>query len=325
MSIPQRAASAVGSRPRAVLALICLALASGIARADLAAPLAQPAADPRATLEAYREVLRRGATPGDAALFTPGSRLQQARRPASPEEQRARLAEIDGGAPLQLFTQGEYAAFLPAGSQAMTAVPVLMRRIDGLWRIDLVELRKNFSRKPQGGFTLWNGNDPYRFAWPQRYGYANDDLRDIDLYGEELEDVIRRLSAAPGLKSHLRLGQIYLRNAGLFEEAMSELERGARMAPNDWNVVRDYGEHAVAYGGAERAIPLVEPFGEKAQGLLEKLLLKVGRRDEAKKIQMESLKRLAEGWQEKRRQEAIERLRKEGNVLPPEPAAPSSL
>jgi len=108
------------------------------------------------------------------------------------------------------------------------------------------------------------------------------ELGSADLFGEDPADAIARLENAkktPG--TEFRLAEILLRNCWLVDQALPHYEEALRLAPDDWNIASTYARRAIFLGIGDRAIPVLKPFGQKADVLLGTIHAKAGRIDQS--------------------------------------------
>ena len=288
--------------------LFAVGCVSSPARAEGAAT---PGDDPHETVAAYRSVLARGASAENPGLFTPASGSQMKRHPPTVKSQHERLAAIDAAEPLQLRVSGDRGVWLPSPKSQPTP-PILMQRIDGAWRIDLVELAKNHQLDASGHPVFSNTFDPYVFAYPDGQSSWKDDLRPLDLRGEEIGAVLARLDASSVPQVRIRLGDLLLRNLGLTEEALAHYEEAARLVPNDWEVVSAFAERADLLGKPDPAIPMLERFEPKAYSLLNKLHARAGHEEARDHYARAFLAEKMKEWAAAAKAREAEQKRREG-------------
>jgi len=189
-----------------------------------------PSPDPLESVEALLRVKRDLVGDPSLPLFTPGSRCMKRRYPFAPYEQAERAARLEASRPWQVVTRDDRAV-VSGGRRVHGAVPVLLRRIDGTWRVDLVETWKNLFFDENGDYRLRNGNTPYAFGLGA-HGDAShfEDLRPWDLAGVPLETVIERLERADGALYDFLLGEVLFRNCFLPDEALAHYGAAADAA-----------------------------------------------------------------------------------------------
>ena len=266
-------------RGRAAALALCALLSSGATHPRLpklpTVPSAEraryaPAADPVASVEAYKRVLVDAVRDPTLDLFTPGSRVLRARRPAPAGEMANAGAALGASAALHAHVLRDRAVVSPEGSKP-GLLPVLLQRIDGTWRIDQVEMEKALGLDKAGNLVQRDSATPYVFGIGSGQSEASlfGDLGSVDLFGEDPADAIARLEGAKKTaRTEIRLAEILLRNCWLVDEALPHYEEGLRLAPDDWGIASTYAERAMFLGIGDRAIPLLKRFGPKADRLL---------------------------------------------------------
>lgn len=240
-----------------------------------------PSADPRASAEAYRQALLDLAGDPTLELFTPGSRCMRARGPVAPYEDRLRADAIVRSQPLALRVAGER-ALLDAAHPARGFVPVLLVRMDGLWRVDLVETYKSFQFDDAGRFRLVNASSPYASLVDRSVAAEQRDLEPVALRDESIEAALARLEHDPSPQGRFQLAELLLRNCWDTVDAMPLYAEAARLAPGEWRIAGVLAERAAYLGMPELAIPAVSALGPRAAATLGWLHERAGRRDEAR-------------------------------------------
>jgi hypothetical protein len=257
--------------------VLVLALAGTSAAAGTSSALS--GADPHTSgrLEAYRRFLASGGKPDDPSLFTAASRIHRARAPHVEGADAARLAELDAAAPLRVEVVGEHAALIPA-KRNRTTRPVLLERVDGTWRVDLVESEKALEPDERGGLRLRYEGGPYEAVLASAYPrpHYSGELAPVDLFGEDPAAAIARLQGVQTSASRLRLAEILLRNCWLVDEALPLYEEAVRGAEDGWPAARTFGERALLAGKPERAIALLEKYEPESDRLLGDLHRRAG-------------------------------------------------
>jgi hypothetical protein len=271
-------------RPAARLALaLALALSASAASAGDATPAAAGQAGTRAhaSFAAYRRFLAAGGGVEDPSLFTAASRVHLARAPRAAGAEAARLAELDAAAPLRLVVVGDRAALIPRRTKARSTRPVLLERVAGTWRVDLVEAEKSFEPDAAGGLRFRYDGSPYLAVLGLSYprSVVEGELEPVDLFGEDPASAIARLEGVRSPASRLRLAEILLRNCWLVDAALPLYEEAARSAEDPWPFARILGYRALVVGQPDRAIPLLEPLEPRSDRLLGLLHRRAGRLD----------------------------------------------
>lgn len=255
--------------------------------ADLKAPIPgdrraryAPSADPQESLQAFLRATADLAGDPTLPLFTPGSQEMRARYPLARFEERQRLERIRGSEPLQLSVEGDRAAFT-SPSPAPGFVPILLRRIDGTWRVDNAETWKNLFYDAAGDYALHNSNNPYLFALGAYDRGRHHELRAWSLDGRDLRAVIAELETKEGAFFRFLLAELLFRNCFAALDALRHYEEAVERAPRDplfrWTLV----ERALYLGFPELAIPHLEKLGAGAYLELARVLQQIGRFDRA--------------------------------------------
>jgi tetratricopeptide (TPR) repeat protein len=248
------------------------------ADADWKAPVAgarraryAPAADPLGSFEAYVRVLEELAGDPTLELFTEGSRVQRARGPVAPYEQRRSAAALRRSGALHVAVDGDRAV-VRSDRPARGAHPVLLQRVDGLWRVDLVELWKNVFTDRNGDAMVYNWQSPYRFGLEGMPGAGadyreqaqDDDVSPLPLdrpLAEALAALEAKLDAAPDARTHFDRAELLFRNAHLSQEAMAHYEAAVRLAPGDLEIASAVADRALYFHLYRFAIPRLETLG----------------------------------------------------------------
>lgn len=221
---------------------------------DFKAPVAaerraryEPSQDPQASAEAYLRAL--GDSVGDPTLelYTPGTRCMLDAYPYAPFEQLERLERIEASRPLRVAQQGDRAV-LDSERPAHGFVPILLQRIAGRWRIDLVETWKNLFFDATGEYRQHNSNHPYAFALA-RFGRARlHDVAAWSLDSSELAERRERLAARGKALDEFWLGELLYRNCWLPLHALAHYERAAQLAPTTLLFQQSLGDRAAYLG-----------------------------------------------------------------------------
>ena len=272
-----------------VLALALVASAAAAGEATPAAPGA-PGTRARISFEAYQHFLAAGGKIDDPALFTAASRVYLARGPHTAGAEAARLAELDAAAPLRLVVVGDRAAMIPRPKNRSTR-PVLLERVAGTWRIDLVEAEKSLEPAETGGLRFRYDGSPYEAVLSLSYPRSvfPGELEPVDLFGEDPAAAIARLESARSPASRLRLAEILLRNCWLVDAALPLYEEAVRGATEPWPFARIFGYRALLAGQPDRAIPLLEPLEPRSDELLGHLHRRANRFDVSQRYVRRSL------------------------------------
>lgn len=224
-----------------------------------------PAEDPLESVEAFLRVLNDFAGDPSLPLFTPGSRIQRARYPTAPFELAMRRRVLEESKPFFVRREGDRAV-VRSMSPRPGFFPVLLHRIDGLWRVDLVELWKNVFFDANGEYLLRNTWTPYLFGLVDLPGRrVAIDLSPLPLGGRSLDETLseleQRLEVHPDARGQLRLAELLMRNAFVAVEALAHYEAAGRLAPDDREIAHIAAERALYLYLYEVAIPYLEKLG----------------------------------------------------------------
>lgn len=222
-------------------------------------PRYAPSTKPMESVESYLRATSDLAGDPTLELFTEGSRLQRKHYPFAPFEELRRLERIELSKPLKLLVQGDYAV-VTSERPAQGFVPVLLRREQGVWQIDLVETWKNLFFDENGNYFLRNSNTPYQFGLQQFGSGRAFDIAAVPLRDVSIDRWIEALDGDDALLAFWR-AEIWLRNAFVFPESLLAYESARRAAPNDPLILETFGERARYLGFPELAIPALETIG----------------------------------------------------------------
>ena len=213
-----------------------------------------PSAEVKESIAAFLRVMVDLVGDPTLTLFTEGSRLMRAGYPLAPFEELKRLERINASQPLEYRIEGDYAV---ATSQRPAAgfVPILLRRDNGLWRIDLVETWKNLFFDSDGNYFLRNSNTPYAFGLREFGEGSWHGIGAFSLGGRPIAEVLAELDAKDDLLSTLRRAEIRFRNAFLSLAALEDYQKALRAAPQDPVAHEMLATRAMYLGFPELAIP----------------------------------------------------------------------
>jgi tetratricopeptide (TPR) repeat protein len=243
------------------------ALASLPADADLKKPVRPekradyaPGKTPQDTVAAFLRATRNLAGDPTLELFTEGSRLMRARYPLAPFEEWQRADSLDASKPLEYKIEGDFAV-ATSRKPAMGFTPVLMRRQQGLWRVDLTETWKNLFFNQEGNYYLRNANTPYYFGLKQFGDPGYHDIGALSLVTGSINGDLKLLEGRKDMLSTLRRAELWFRNAFVFPPALVNYQAALAMAPNDPLVLETFADRAQYLGFPELAIPMLEKIG----------------------------------------------------------------
>jgi hypothetical protein len=189
-----------------------------------------PAADPAGSVQAFLRATRDLAGDPSLELFTPGSRVMRERYPVAPFEELQRYRRLVASQPLRLVTRGERAV-ATSERPAPGFVPVLLHRMGGTWRVDLVETWKNLFFDRRGSYVQVNTNNPYAFGLGAFGSHGSHDLGPVDLDGRPLPDALADLESRGDALSHFLLAEILFRNCFVALDAIEHYDTAVRLAP----------------------------------------------------------------------------------------------
>lgn len=219
-----------------------------------------PGRTPQESAAALVRVMRDLAGDPALELFTEGSRLMRQRYPLAPFEEWQRADSLERSKPLEYLVDGDFAV-ATSHKPAPGFTPVLMRRQQGLWRIDLVETWKNLFFDSEGNYYLNNANTPYAFGLKQ-FGRAGwNDIAALPLASGSIVGDLALLEGRQDVVSTLRRAELWFRNAFVFPPALLNYEAALKIAPRDPLVLETFGDRALYLGFPELAIPLLEKVG----------------------------------------------------------------
>ena len=242
------------------------ALAALPADADLKKPVTRnrenyaPGKTPQESVAALTRVM--GDLAGDPTLelYTEGSRLMRKHYPLAPFEEWQRLESLEKSRPLEYLVDGNLAV-VTSPKPAMGFTPVLLRRQQGLWRVDLVETWKNLFFNSDGNYFLRNSNTPYAFGLKQ-FGRGNYyEIAALSLATGSISGDLALLEGRRDADSALRRAELWLRNGFVFPQALLNYEAALAAAPNDPLILETFGNRAQYLGFPELAIPALEKAG----------------------------------------------------------------
>ena len=226
-----------------------------------------PSSDPLESAEHYLLVLADLAGDPSLPLFTAGSQVQLGRYPVAPFEYGKRYQASLASYPLRAIVEGERAVVV-SDAPARGFVPILLERVDGLWRVDLVETWKNLFFTAGGRYVVVNRNNPYQFGLGDLASQGWHALDPLELGGRSPQQAIaeleERLARGDDPSAHFRLAEILFRNCFAAVDALAHYEAAARGASNVHTYVWTMAERASYLGLYQQAIPFYEVLGSGA-------------------------------------------------------------
>lgn len=245
-----------------------------------------PARDPVESAEAYIRVLSDWAGDPTLELFTPGTRIMRRGYPFAPFEAMERAERMKATRPWWVETEGDRAVvFSNRASRVKFALP--LHRIDGTWKVDLVEKWKNLFTGKSRNPIVNNANTPYYFAF-RKIGTADPlDMAAWDIGDRALEDVVDRLREVTqedgSPLTHFLLAELLWRNCFLALEAFEHYESAVRLAPDSYLFLETLGDRSAYIGFNEMAVDAYSRMGNTALLKLARAHQQAGNNKEALK------------------------------------------
>lgn len=191
-----------------------------------------PSANPLESVESFIAVGILGVSNPDLPLYTTTSQIALEHYPSAPFEQYEQALTLQSAKPFTLTVNGNYAV-VSSDQPPLGFYPVLLKKVDGYWRVDMAELWKNLQFDAQGNNFLANNRTPYRFGLAQ-FGYGRDEAIDrIEIDDKNIRDEIASLKNDDSAYANFKLGEIYFRNAFAAMEAFEHYSRALELAPKD--------------------------------------------------------------------------------------------
>ncbi len=220
----------------------------------------RPSSEVAESVAAFLRATRDFAGDPSLDLFTEGSRLMRAHYPLAPFEEIKRAERIEASMPLEYLIR-EDRAVVTSKKPAHGFLPILLRRDEGVWRVDLVETWKNLFYDREGNYYLRNNNTPYAFGLAQfgRGGYH--DIAGGRFFDGSIEQLLSKLEARSEAVASLYRAEIWFRDCFVFPQAFLAYEEARRAAPKDPLMLQLFGDRALYLGFPELAIELLEGVG----------------------------------------------------------------
>ena len=245
-----------------------------------------PGRTPEASVEAWNRMARDAAWDPTLPIHTPASQVFRAGIPVALYEERRWLRLFEAAAPYRTYQEGDRAVVRTAREGGPeTYLPLLLRRIDGLWRVDSVETFKGLFTAPPGGYSrVRSWRMPYRFGFPGVTVYSYRYPAPIDTAGRHPSEVIAELEGAQTAREKFQLAELLYRNAYLWPEAHLLYREAARLAPEDAEISITLGERLIYDQAPAEAIEWLEPHGPASHALLGEAHYRLGNVEEAKRF-----------------------------------------
>lgn len=252
-------------------------------------PLYAPSPDPEKSFAAYMRTLADLVGDPELELFTPGSRFQRRRSPLAPYETLRRAEAFRRSRPYYVIVEGDRAV-VRSEDPSRNMYPVFLHRIDGLWRVDLVELWKNIFFDDGHPF-VYNRNHPYAFGlegireartWDRLH--AEDDAvgpLEVDEEAEAARLEARIDAGGADAHDHLALAELLFRNGWCWELALGHYDAATKLAPEDAHVLSTAADRALYIHLYDAAVPWLEELGKAGYERLGWAHARAGRHDAA--------------------------------------------
>ena len=189
-----------------------------------------PSRDPLGSAEAFLRVHQDLVGDPSLELLTEGSQCQRRGYPLAPYEEIERARRLEAARPWRAIVSGDRAV-VTSDSPPPGFVPVLLQRVDGLWRVDLVETWKNLFFNERGNYWLHNSDNPYTFGLTAFGSGTPQGLEAWNLGGASIEQTIDTLRAKKTPLSDFLIGEVLFRNCFLSVEALTYYEKASNAAP----------------------------------------------------------------------------------------------
>jgi hypothetical protein len=222
-----------------------------------------PGAEPLASAEAF--LRSRIDLVGDPSLelYNEGTRCLRGRGPFAPYEEIERARRLEASRPWTVAVRGDRAV-VGSDTPAPGFVPILLERVDGLWRVDLAETWKNLFFDREGDYWLKNSSNPYAFGLGRFGDGAPFDVAPWGLGGASLEVALAELERRSGALDAYLLGELLFRNCFLADQAIRHYERAAALAPTAPLFQETLARRAEYIGFHDLAIDAYRKLGDAA-------------------------------------------------------------
>jgi hypothetical protein len=188
-----------------------------------------PSRDPMASAEAFLRVQQDLVGDPTLELLTEGSQCMRRRYPFAPYEEIERARRLEAGKPWRVTVSGDRAV-VDSNAPPRGFAPILLQRVDGLWRVDSVETWKNLFFDRNGDYRVHNSDNPYRFALAAYGSGAPLGAEAWDLGGASIEQTLTALAAQRGALAQYLQGEVLFRNCFLPLHALSHYEKASNDA-----------------------------------------------------------------------------------------------
>ena len=150
--------------------------------------------------------------------------------PLAPYETFLRVERIEASKPWHIVESGDRAV-VSSKQPVPGFVPILLHRVDGLWRVDLVETWKNLFTGPVRIHPA-NSNQPYAFGIPGADEAPWQDLAAYDLGDWDVEQVLAQVRQKEGGFFRFLEAELLFRNCFLPDMAYAQYRRAIEESPS---------------------------------------------------------------------------------------------
>lgn len=222
-----------------------------------------PSSDPLKSAEALMRSYRDFAGDPTLEIFTPGTQIMNSFYPFAPFEKLERLYAREASRPLRAIVR-EDRAVVTSDSPAKGFVPILLKRINGVWRVDDVELWKNLTTTSDWR-TIQRTENPYSFGLGAFGKGRKRDLAAWNLQGHDTHEVVELFGKRTDALGRYLYADLLVRNAWAFVPALRAYEEAAAMAPDAPAFWETLGDRASYAGARRRAIKAYERLGPEGK------------------------------------------------------------
>jgi hypothetical protein len=222
-----------------------------------------PGKQPLESAEAFLRVEKDLAGDPSLELFTEGSQCMRRGYPVAPYENLQRAQRLAASKPWRVISQGDRAV-VTSERPAPGFVPVLLQRVNGLWRVDVVETWKNLLFESSGNYWLKNSNNPYTFGL---VAFGDGEPYDLEPWGlgtASLEQTLAALESRDGALYEYLHAEVLFRNCFLALEALTHYEEAAKRAPGAYLFHETLGRRAEYLGFYDLALEGYNGLGDYA-------------------------------------------------------------
>ncbi len=236
------------------------------------------------SVAAYVRVLDELAGDPELELFTPGSQCMRDRYPVAPFEYWERAEVLEASQPYEIRVEGDRAV-VHSEAPEPGFVPVLLHRMDGLWRVDAAAIWANLFTSERS-YSVMNRLNPYMFGLTDGSARGSHPTNlPLDLGGESPREALARLDAAlqqgPSAERHFEAAEILFRNCWAAMDALERYEQAARLAPDDRRILERVADRLIYTHFFLAATPYLKALGPSHYELLAWTFSRADRLEEA--------------------------------------------